>query len=473
MTRRAGLYVRLSLVKSTEELTEDATERQEDRARAYCQAKGWDVVRVYADVDISAYRAPGQKAPPRREDFEQALEDVEAGVIDALVFFKLDRFVRDHGDFERALRICEQHGAVLASVVEPIDTSSPAGEMAARMLVGFARLESQTVGLRVAAQREQAARKGLPSPGGWRSFGYTKDGTTVDEAEAEIVREAARRVLAGEALNSIARDLTRRGFRAADGSGAFYTRRLKRILLAPRVAGLRAYKGEVIREATWPAILPRQTWEAVKGILEAPERRRGGHPPRWPLAGLLVCGTPGCETPLKTKGNHGRIVYACDPTRPGFKGCGKIQIDARHAEQIVLKMIAKRDWRRLAGTLRELTAATLPDPGLAEQLAADEIELRSLARQRALRKISEPEWLEMREALTDRIAAARAQLERRAAVPPEALDGSKPIMESWPKWTVEQQRAVLRAIFKRLVILPATKRGRGEDPDRVHPDWRV
>src|SRR5919198_889612 len=172
MSRRAGLYVRLSLAKLTNDATDDATERQEERARAYATAKGWEVVKVFPDVDVSAYRAPGRKAPPRREGFEAALAAIEAGEIDALVFFTLDRLCRDPRDFERVLWVCERHGAVLASVMEPIDTSTPAGEMSASMLVGFATLESQTIGLRVAAQREQAASRGLPAPGGWKTFGY-------------------------------------------------------------------------------------------------------------------------------------------------------------------------------------------------------------------------------------------------------------------------------------------------------------
>jgi hypothetical protein len=66
------------------------------------------------------------------------------------------------------------------------------------MLVGFARLESQRIGLRVAAQREQTASRGLPCPGGWRPFGYREGGLEVDEGEAAVIREATSRVLAGE-----------------------------------------------------------------------------------------------------------------------------------------------------------------------------------------------------------------------------------------------------------------------------------
>jgi site-specific DNA recombinase len=185
--------------------------RQQERCRAFALAKGWEPIATFSDVD-SAYRSPGQKAPPKREAFERALTAIETGEIEGLVFFKLDRLCRDHGDFERVLATCERHGAVLASVMEPIDTSTPAGEMSARMLVGFARLESQTIGLRVAAQREQTASRGLPSPGGWRPFGYRYVPRTdqaparyeVAPEEAEVIVEAARRVLAGESLNSVA-----------------------------------------------------------------------------------------------------------------------------------------------------------------------------------------------------------------------------------------------------------------------------
>jgi len=482
MSRRAGLYDRLSLAKLTDEATDDAQSRQQQRSHAFATAAGWDVVKVFSDVDVGAYRAPGRKAPPKREGFEAALAAIEAGEIDALVFFKLDRLCRDHGDFERVLATCERRGAVLASVMEPIDTSTPAGEMSARMLVGFARLESQTIGLRVAAQREQTASRGLPAPGGWRPFGYCYIPQT-DQAparyeivpdEAAVIIEAARRVLTGEALNSIARDLSRRGITAADGSDTFYTRRLKRILVNPTIAGLRAYKGEVIRDATWPAILDRATWEAVCAILNDPKRGRGGHPLRWPFAGLAVCL---CEVPMRTKGSHGRTVYACDPTKPGFRGCGRVSIDTGHLETIVLKMIAARDWRHLAAALREQVATGNGDAGLAEQLAADEEHLRQVAIQYGLRKLSKPEWQAIRETIIPRIEATHRQLQQRLALPREAIDGSCSILEAWPKWTVEQQRAVLRALFHRIVIGPATRPGRGPDPDRLAPPygpvWKV
>jgi DNA invertase Pin-like site-specific DNA recombinase len=488
MTRRAGLLVRLSTVKVTERLTDDATERQEERSRAYCTARDWTVVRLYSDVDVSAYRKPGQKAPPFREGLEQALTDIETGVIDTLVFWKLDRLTRDPAVFVRVQALCERHGAVLASVTEPLDTSTPMGEATALMLVSMARMESQNISIRVAAQREQAANRGIPTSGGWPAFGYRYVPKTETEppryeivpAEAEVIREAGRRVLAGESLNSIAKDFDRRGIRARPtrrAGKAFYARLLRQVLLNPSTAGIRVHRGEQLRQATWEPILDRVTWAAVRTVLLSPERARPGRPPRWPLAGFAVCGNivdgKECGNPLRSKRVRGEVVLACDSYRADSRGCGKVSITYRHLETIVLKMIEARDWSKLAGMLSELRSRRSADPGLVDQLTADEVELRSLAVQRALRKISEPEWLAMREALTERIAAAEVQLGRAMAVPPEALDGSKPITESWPKWTPDQQRGVLRAIFHRIVVLPATRRGPGPDPDRVEPIWRA
>jgi hypothetical protein len=366
----------------------------------------------------------------------------------------------------------------------------------------MARNESQNISLRVRAQRQQTAGRGLPIATAWRVFGYRyvpkvrhEDGTVTPQRyeivpeEADALIEAARRILAGESLNSIARDLHRRGVVPAPPRNnperqakAFYTRRLRRILVNPSIAGLRTYHREIVASATWPPILDRQTWERVVAVLNAPERRRGYRPPTHALAGVAVCGAliPGEDgeleehgATLRSKWSHGKVTLACDKSNPGWQGCGQIAIDHANLEKVVLAMIEARDWSQLAGHLRDLAAAGTADPHLAEQLAADEAELRSLAAQKALRKIEEAEWLAMRTALLERIGAAKRVLERQTIVPAVALDPETPILDAWPSWSPEQKRTVLRAIFHRIVIKPATKRGRGPDPDRVVPDWRV
>src|SRR5215203_6949315 len=198
-----GIYTRLSVAKDSTEATSEAIDRQLDRCRALAIVKSWQVVEHYSDVDVGAYRAPGRKRPPERAEFERMLADVEAGRIQGLVFFKLDRLVRDHGDFERVMATCEAAGAVLACVVDAIDTSTPTGEAMARTMVTFARLESQTTALRVAARKEQAARAGRPAVSAWRPYGYTWNGLEPVDEEAAVIRVAAERLLAEWSLREV------------------------------------------------------------------------------------------------------------------------------------------------------------------------------------------------------------------------------------------------------------------------------
>jgi site-specific DNA recombinase len=255
-----GIYTRLSVAKISREATSHAIDRQLDRCRSLAEAKGWRVAEHYSDVDVGAYRAPGRKRPPERAEFERMLADIEAGRISGLVFFKLDRLVRDHGDFDRVLAVCQAQGVKLACVVDAIETSTPTGEAMARTMVTFSRLESQTTALRVMARKEQAARAGRPAVSAWRPYGYTWNGLELVEEEAAVVQLAAERLLAGWSLREVTRSANAAGVTGTTGR-PFNTTRLRKVLCSPRVAGQRAYKGEIVATGTWPAILDRQTWE--------------------------------------------------------------------------------------------------------------------------------------------------------------------------------------------------------------------
>jgi len=251
-----GVYGRLSTLKRTDDLTELAIDRQHERSVGYCKAREWNPIRFYSDID-PAYRKPGHRKAPRRDDFEQSLADIEARVIRGIVVFKLDRFVRDHGDFERALAICEAHKAVLASVTEPLDTSTPMGQAVARLLVTFARLESQTMGMRISAQAEQQARLGLPWRGGRHlPYGYQADRVTVDDAEAAVINEVADRLLAGQSQGAVVGWLNEQGVLAPEG-GRWSRAKLRSLMTKPRLAGSGSTAGR-----SSPRRLGRRSWTA-------------------------------------------------------------------------------------------------------------------------------------------------------------------------------------------------------------------
>ncbi|MDP9418633.1 MAG: recombinase family protein [Actinomycetota bacterium] len=182
-----AIYTRIS---SADREEQTATARQEAACRALAGLRGWEVAEVFEDVDVSAY------AKTTRPSYERLLAAVDAGAVDGIVVWTLDRLVRRVAEFERLWGRCEAKQVMLASVTEPIDTSSALGLAIVRVLVTFAALESATMGTRIRAQAKAMAEQGAAP--GTPAYGYTKGYTEIVPEEAKVIREAARRVLAGE-----------------------------------------------------------------------------------------------------------------------------------------------------------------------------------------------------------------------------------------------------------------------------------
>jgi site-specific DNA recombinase len=494
-----GLFTRLSTAKRTEELTEQGFERQHERSAALCEAKGWRPVRFYQDLG-SAYRKPGMAAAPQRKDFEQALKDIEQGIVKGLVFFKLDRFVRDHGDFERALAVVEARGAFLASVTEPLDTSTPMGEAIARLLVTFARMESQTIALRIAAQAEQQAYLGQPWRGGrHRAYGYEgrqrdedgnitnadRVGIAIIEDERTLTVEMANRLLGRgrprASQGEVVRWLNEAGIPAPAG-GYWNRAKLRSLLTNPRLAGLRRYHGEVVAKGVWTPILDEETFNEL-GRLFAQRRRPGRPAVRWLASGIVYCGL--CDAHLLVRGHQsGRSRYVCDSSgndrRAGEEnpGCGKVTIMAEPVDTLIAERVIDRlCGPRLVQVRHQL--ATAEHRALAAQLEDDRADLIEAARQRFVsRELDPPAYAAVKLELDRRIADAERRLDLGTSA--ETLAGlprvKAELTKVWDAADIERRREIVRAVVERIEVYPAIRRGRGIEPSRVviPPDaWKA
>lgn len=255
---------------------------------------------MYEDVDLSAYRRG-----VRRPAFERLQADL-AG-LDGVVVWRLDRLVRRPADFERFWGRCEELGVFLASATEPVDSSSEMGIAIVRILVTFAQLESHAKGARLRAKQEERARAGLP-PKGEPCYGHTDGWNAIVPEEAELIREAARRFVAGESLHSIADRfnhegrLTRKGRPWSSGG-------LGSLLAAHRLVGDRSFAGEVVATGSWPPILDREVFAAVQRRLAAAHRTNPMT--RGLLTGWLVCGRCGGRMYGRGANRYSRPTYVC------------------------------------------------------------------------------------------------------------------------------------------------------------------
>jgi site-specific DNA recombinase len=458
----AGVYLRLSEAKDEDEASEAAYERYEQYSRSLCERRNWHVAVVYREPIGSAYRTRHRRA------FQQALADLRSGRIQVLVAIEWARLSRNRRDNEALWDLVENHGAIVATA-DGQDTTTRAGRQALEIKAMTARWESEEISERVRRQQKQAATKGGPPPGGKRLFGYGPRRETIIEAEAEVVREAARRLLSGHSLrsttawaNTVSTSTTGR---------AWSMRTLRDTLLSPGLAGRRVYQGVDFAEGQWEPIIDRATHEMVVAILNDPTKRRRSQVVKHLLSGLVVCGR--CEAPMIThyepKRRGGRRRYMC-PLTPGRPGCGRTTVAAEALEAVVSEMVLKR----LAGRgLAKALAAHDDDPGAAVELRAAEQRRDEIEHLYESGQIKTDAFLRMHGPAVERVDKARSRLQAQASG--SVLWSLPRVSEELEAWwnaedtTVDQRRAVIQAVVSRVAVGPALKASKVFDPARLDP----
>lgn len=461
---RVGVYLRIS---DDRDGTQTATERQRDDCERFAASHGWQVVDTFEDVDLSAY-----KRDVRRPEFERMLEAVRAKAVDGVLAWKVDRITRRQRDLVRLDEACEDAGGFIATVVEGIDTRQPTGRFVSELLVAQARMESENQSIRIRRQQAEQARRGRPSTGGTRAFGYTRDRSRIVPEEAELIREAAARVLAGESIRGLCFDLERRGVRTPAGN-AWAQHTLRRMLMSATLSGQREHGGTMVA-GTWPAILTPVETAQLRALLTDPARRKAnGSPSRYLLTGFLVCGRPGCGERLVARPRQdGTRRYVC-ARRPNSPACGKIARLAEPIEEFVTEMVLAR----LQGVdLATYLRPTETDAGaLLATIREDEAALEQLARDHYTeRRISRAEFFAARDALEARIRTNRERVRRNASagVLADAVSAGDKIRARWVEASLDWRRAVIGALVDSVVIDPAVRGRNVFAPELVHPVWK-
>lgn len=473
---RAILLLRISDDKNGEAA---GVARQDTDGRNLAERLGWtigpDETHVIIENDTSAYKRRKIRLPDGtvalrtvRPGFRRGLDMLADGTADGLLAYDLDRVARDPRDLEDLIDVVESkhHRIPVESVSGSLRLANDADVTMARVMVAVANKSSRDTSRRVARKHEEMAVNGVPSGGGIRAFGYERDGVTIRQSEADVVKWMAQQVLDGKALKAIAGELNERGVQPVRAS-AWNSRSVWSVLTGPRITGLRRFRGAVVSEAAWPAILDRDMWEEVRERIAGRATGHRNQLTRW-LTGSLWCSQ--CGFPLSGSAATKRVGprYWCS-TPTG--GCGKIAITALAAEAMVgarlVEFLADGDVleRNMVAAISDGT----PDQVRA-QLAEDEAQLRELARMWATRRITLAEFTEAREVIEGRIRNARAF---RLGSAPRLLrrlhEGD--VEAKWNDLTPKERRDVLQAILPLgFDVLPHPKdRPRRFDPDRLVP----
>jgi DNA invertase Pin-like site-specific DNA recombinase len=208
---RAVIYVRQSRDRDGDEL---AITRQREDCERLCAERGWTVAEIVPENDTSA------SSDKPRPQFARVLATVDAGEVNVVVCWHVDRLVRRLADLEEVIARCERAGVKLATVSGDLDLSTDAGRLVGRILASVARGEIERKSARQRRARRQAAEAGKPARWSHRRFGFQTDKITPMPSEAAAVVAACDQILSGGTLLSIARQWTGAGHAPPQGAAA-------------------------------------------------------------------------------------------------------------------------------------------------------------------------------------------------------------------------------------------------------------
>jgi hypothetical protein len=298
-------------------------------------------------------------------------------------------------------------------------------------------------------------------------FGFEADTETINQAEATLLREAARRVADGEPLSVIVEDWNGRGLRPLRGERWRVTP-LRRMLLNDRAA----------------AIVGEQAHRRLVALFRAPDRQHLGRPAEHLLSGILRCGRPGCGQPLYAAHKTGRtgvpqLVYRCKKAAGSggrFAGCGATVVSLPRADdwaaEAFVGAVTTPDFTAALDRKRAALLASEPTAADLEDMQAELGELEAILPTRFGTPDLRRRQAELRRLVAEATARLMAQPELQALY--DLPRSEAELRAVWADWSVPERRVGLRRLVEHITVLPATVHHRGSDVEsRFDPAWKV
>jgi site-specific DNA recombinase len=336
---RCAVYTR----KSSEEGLEmefNSLDAQRESCEAYVvsqRAEGW--VLVLDRYDDGGFSGGTLERPA----LKRLRADIEAGKIDVVVVYKIDRLSRSLMDFSRLVEVFDQHKVTFVSVTQSFNTTTSMGRLTLNVLLSFAQFEREVIGERIRDKFAASRKRGMWM-GGWAPLGYeVRDRKlVVNEADAKLVRSIFQRFVKTGSATTLARELIKENVRNKYGKlvdkGILY-----KMLNNPVYIGVAVHKG-VCYPGEHVGIIERKIWDRVQARFEeSPRKRAAATRAQTPslLKGIIFDPSGASMSPTHTRKNGRLYRYYLSQTvlKQGSSDCPVARVPAAEIEKIVIDQV--------------------------------------------------------------------------------------------------------------------------------------
>ena len=337
---RCAVYTR----KSTDEGL-DAEFNSLDAQREACEAyilsqrpEGWVLVPDrYDDGGVSG-------GTLERPALQRLMRDVEHGLVDVVVVYKIDRLSRSLSDFSKLVDLFDIHDVTFVSVTQSFNTTTSMGRLTLNILLSFAQFEREVIGERIRDKFAASRKKGMWM-GGQVPMGYRVENRklVIHAEEAALVRSIFERFLAIGSGTVLARMLVAEGVRRKNGQpfdkGILYKLLNNRVYIGEAVHKGISYPGE------HKAIITRELWDKVRSIIDKDPRARAATTRRQTpalLKGLIFAPNGKAMAPSHTRkkgGKQYRYYVTTSVQKIGPDTCPIQRVGAGEIEAAVINQL--------------------------------------------------------------------------------------------------------------------------------------
>ncbi|MEU4577250.1 recombinase family protein [Nonomuraea sp. NPDC023979] len=470
-TKRVLGVIRLS------NLTDDTSSPARQRAKidGWADLKDAHVVGYAEDLDVSAIT----KGPWDRPELAAWLDKPDA--YDVVVCWKLDRLARNALDFLELLRWADDHSVEIVAIDDGIDLSSDVGRMVATILAVFAEFEGKTMRARAKQAYDHNVKAGKWR-GGFLPYGYrpvkADDGwrLEIDPETSAVLREVVGLVIEGRSINSITRELNRRGVPTSldvqrvragkEPKGALWrVGNLIKLLRSKTLLGQYEAQGSEYDSPTGERKVVRGSdgmpvqraeplislaeWERLQAALDGNSNKRAGNRKGGsPLLQVAYCAV--CARPLyRNPSGHGDwFSYRCSAKAVSGLSCGNGSIRDNVLEARVEEAILER-----IGHLPRHVKVHVPGEDHSEALEQAQMALTELSEQLGAMtsKSGRQAVLAQITALDERIAKLETMPSRPSSI--EWLPTGETFGEHWSRLDTEGRGRFLRSAGVRVEVL--------------------
>ena len=462
MINRAAIYTRISDDREGKGL---GVERQRQECMALAERLGWTVVEVFSDNDISAYS--GRSRP----SYKRLLKAIEEGEIDGLIAWHTDRLHRSPKELEAFMDVVEKANLQIQTVTSgALDLNNSTGRLVARILGATARQESEHKSERGVSKQRELAMAGKFAGGSIRPYGFEKDGKTIIESEAEVIRDLVARYMAGESLSSLCRWLNVSGV-CSTTHGTWRTRTIKTMLFSGRISGMREYKQEIVAVAEWDPIISRELGEQIRARMKIHHPYTVRTARRYLLSGMLRCGM--CGTLMISQSSHGIRTYRCLKGVANI-GCGLVSIKSELVEEAMCEAVLIRlESKEFQNALRSRAGNNEQVRAAESDLLISQSKLEELAIMYAQGEMTRSQQLTAHSVVMEKVKSAQrilASATQSTFLLPEKGE-SADLASRFKTLNLDRQRAIIKTALDNVVI--AAGSNRGFHLARVQPIWRL